>query len=97
MDVARFYYKKTGSALSFVPLYVCPKRAELCFGEPIRFDPEAPIEQERTRICTYLSDSITELACSLPLHTVVPYRNIRKRDYPKNLPLEVYTDEKTCG
>ena len=29
-------------------------------------------------------DSITALAESLPEHTVIPYRNIRKRDYPKN-------------
>jgi hypothetical protein len=38
-------------------------------------------------------DSITALATELPLHTVIPYRNIRKRDYPKNKPLEVYSNE----
>ena len=97
VDLARFYYKKTGKALSFVPLYVCPERKTLYFGDPIRFDPAAPIAGERARICSYLSDAITDIACSLPEHTVVPYRNIRKRDYPKNLPLEVYTDEKACG
>ncbi len=97
VDLARFYYKRTGLALAFVPLYVCPKRAELHFGEAIRFDPAAPIAQERDRICAYLADAITEIASSLPEHTVVPYRNIRKRDYPKNTPVEVYTDEKACG
>lgn len=97
VDLARFYYKKTGKALSFVPLYVCPKRGTLSFGDPIRFDPAVPIAEERARICEYLSNAITEIACSLPEHTVVPYRNIRKRDYPKNIPLEVYTDEKACG
>lgn len=97
VDLARFYYKKTGTALAFVPLYVCPKRAEMHFGEAIRFDPAAPIAQERARICAYLADAITDIACSLPEHTVVPYRNIRKRDYPKNTPVEVYTDEKACG
>ena len=97
VDLARFYYKKTGTALQFVPLYICPKRKSLTFGDPIRFDPKAPIAGERARICRALTDSITEIACSLPEHTVVPYRNIRKRDYPKNLPLEVYADEEACG
>ena len=101
VDLARFYYKKTGEALSFVPLYICPKRKTLYFGEPIRFNPAAPIAAERERICACLSGAITDLAASLPLHTVVPYRNIRKRDYPKNRPVEVYahenTVEKACG
>ncbi len=97
VDLARFYYKKTGTVLSFVPLYIAPRRKTLYFGEPIRFDPTVPIAQERQRICAALSDGIVELACSLPEHTVVPYRNIRKRDYPKNIPFEVYTDEKTCS
>lgn len=101
VDLARFYYKKAGEALCFVPLYICPKRKTLYFAEPIRFDPTAPIAQERERICRYLSGSITELAASLPLHTVVPYRNIRKRDYPKNRPIEVYahenSTEEACG
>ena len=34
-------------------------------------------------------DSITDIAQSLPAHTVVPYLNIPKRDYPKNIPSEV--------
>ena len=97
VDLARFYYKKAGVALSFVPLYVAPARKTLYLGDPIRFDPTAPIAAERERICGRLADAITGIACSLPEHTVVPYRNIRKRDYPKNTPLEVYNDEKTCG
>ena len=101
VDLARFYYKKTGEALCFVPLYICPKRSTLYFGEPIRFDPSAPIAAERERICSYLAGSITDMAASLPTHTVIPYRNIRKRDYPKNRPIEVYAHENTaeeaCG
>ena len=97
VDLARFYYKKAGVALSFVPLYVAPARKTLYLGDPIRFDPTAPIAAERERICGRLADAITGIPCSLPEHTVVPYRNIRKRDYPKNTPLEVYNDEKTCG
>ena len=96
VDLARFYHRKTGTALSFVPLYISPKRKTMYFGKPIRFDPGAPIAEERARICGYLSDAITDIAVSLPEHTVVPYRNIRKRDYPKNTPLEVYDHEEAC-
>ena len=90
IDLARFYYKKTGTELSFVPLYLAPKLKKMVLGKPIRFNAKAPIEQERQRIRDYLMNEITELAASLPLHTVVPYRNIPKKDYPKNIPLEVY-------
>ena len=40
-------------------------------------------------------DSITDIACHLPEHTVVPYRNIPKKFYPKNTQEEIY--EKTRG
>ena len=90
IDLARFYYKKTGIALSFVPMYIAPNLKTVFYGKPIRFDPSAPIEAERQRIKDYLMREITNIAVGLPEHTVVPYRNIRKKDYPKNNPLEVY-------
>ncbi len=93
VDLARFYYKKTGQELQFVPLYICPKRKTMVLGEPVRFDASAPIGEERERICSVIAERITEIAASLPEHTVVPYRNIRKRDYPKNIPIEVTADE----
>ena len=84
VDVAKLYYKRTGVALNFVPMYLAPKLHKFYFGKPIRYDPAAPIAQERRRICQALMDSITELAESLPEHTVVPYPNISKRDYKTN-------------
>lgn len=90
VDLARFYYKKTGEALPFVPVYIAPKLATVTFGKPVLFDPQAPIAGERKRMCHALMDAITDIAVSLPEHTVVPYPNIPKRDYPKNIPLEVY-------
>ena len=96
IDVARFYYKKTGTELSFVPLYIAPKLKKMIYGKPIRFRADVPIAEERQRICSYLMDTISEMAYALPPHTVVPYRNIPKKDYPCSLPREVYTDEETC-
>ena len=84
IDVAKLYYKKTGKQVSFVPLYIAPKRKQMHFGTPIRFDPEAPMEEERKKICRYLMEKITGIAVSLPEHTVIPYRNIPKKYYPKN-------------
>ena len=95
VDLARFYYRKTKKALCFVPVYNAPTLHRTLIGKPVRFDPTAPIEDERARICALMKAEITAMACSLPEHTVVPYRNIPKRLYPKNIPIEVYTDEET--
>lgn len=84
VDVARLYHKKTGESIQFVPMYVAPRLKSMYFGAPIRFRAEAPIEEERRRICDYLMKEISAIAYGLPLHTVVPYRNIPKRLYPKN-------------
>lgn len=97
IDVARLYYKKTGKALAFVPLYIAPGLKKMYLGKPVWFRPQEPMEEERQRICRYLMTQITRTARSLPLHTVVPYRNIRKKDYPTNLPQEVAEHEKTSG
>ena len=67
----------------------------MSFGTPTRFRPEEAIENERKRICTEMKEEITRLAVSQPEHTVVPYPNISKKDYPKSIPLEVYTHEET--
>ena len=95
VDLARFYYKKTGQELDFVPMYLAQKRATMYFGKPIRFRADAPIEEERYRICEELMGEITRIAVSLPEHTVIPYPNIPKRMYQKNIPLEVYKNEET--
>lgn len=96
VDLARFYYKKTGVELRFVPLYTCPQLKRMIYGEPVRFRADAPIEAERDRICGALMDAITDIALSLPEHRVVPYPNVSKKHYPTNIPLEVYTDEKAA-
>ena len=84
IDVAKLYYKKTGKPVSFVPQYIAPKLKQMHLGKPIQFNPNVPMDEERRRICRYLMDEITDIAVSLPEHTVIPYRNIPKKDYPKN-------------
>ena len=96
IDIARLYYKKTGKELSFVPMYIAPRLKKLCLGKPVRFCAAEPMDMERSRICCYLMDGITALAQALPEHTVVPYRNIPKKDYPSNIPKEI-AYEKTGG
>lgn len=88
IDVARLYYKKTGKELSFVPLYIAPYLKKMYIGRPVRFCASNSMDEERKRICEYLMNEITHIACSLPEHTVVPYRNIPKKLYPSNIPKE---------
>ena len=84
IDIAKLYYKKTGIALTFVPMYIAPKLKKMYIGKGIIFNRENSIEDERKRISAYLADEITDIARNLPLHTVVPYRNIPKKYYLTN-------------
>ncbi|MFT4143508.1 MAG: hypothetical protein QM644_03550 [Mobilitalea sp.] len=88
VDIAKFYYKRTGKAISFVPMYVAPKLKKLFLGKPIIFNPETPIEEERRRICYYLMNEITDIAVAQPMHTVVNYANISKKSYHTNIVTE---------
>lgn len=84
VDVAKPYLRKTGKAVSFVPAYLAPDLKTMYLGKPTEFCPQNPIDEERTRICQYLSEQITEIACGLPRHRVVPYGNVPKKNYPYN-------------
>ncbi len=84
IDIARLYYKKTGKSLIFLPMYIAPRLKKVYIGKGITFDNNADINEERESIKNYLMDSITDIARSLPEHTVVPYRNVKKRYYPTN-------------
>ena len=95
VDIARLYYKRTGKELSFVPLYIAPKLKKMYLGKPIKFSADTPIAEERRRICDYLMNEITNIAEGLPEHTVIPYRNIPKKYYPKNI--KEKKNEKTPG
>ena len=90
IDLGRMHYKQTRTPLPFVPLYVAPALKTLYFGQPILYDPTADGAAERARVADALMDAITAMAVALPEHTVVPYPNVPKDRYPKNVPLRVY-------
>lgn len=92
LDVAKLYHKRTGKALKIVPLYIAPNLRKMYLGKATQYCPDAPAAEERQRICDYLMDAITEIACSLPRHTVVPYNNIPKSQYPQNLSSEEHAE-----
>lgn len=96
IDVAKLYYKKTGLEISFVPMYIAPNLKKIFLGKPIRFCAGEPMDTQRSRICHYLMEEITAIAEALPEHTVVPYQNIPKKDYPSNI-LKERDHEKTGG
>jgi len=84
VDLARLYYRKKGSALWFVPMYTAPRLKSIHFGDPVLYNPETSDEEERLRICNEIMEAITGMAKALPQHTVVPYVNIPKEQYPLN-------------
>jgi len=84
IDVAKLYYRQTGKEISFVPMYIAPALKKVCLGRPVRFCADNPIKEERRRISEYLMQEITEMACALPEHRVVPYNNIPRKHYPLN-------------
>ena len=83
-DLAEMYYRRTGIVVCFIPMYTAPRLKSIHFGKPIRYCPEAPEAEERNRICREIADSISALAFALPRHTVIPYLNIPKKQYPVN-------------
>lgn len=84
VDAARLYFRRTGKAVAFVPMYVAPRLKTLYLGKPVYFAPDAPYEEEKKRICQRLMQDITDLARALPSHRVVPYANVPKKQYPFN-------------
>lgn len=82
VDIARFYYKKYKVEISFVPMYNAASLKTIVFGKPIKYDSTLDIESQRKKICEYLKEEITRVAKELPKHKVVPYGNIKKKDYP---------------
>ena len=84
VDLARYYYRKSKKRLVFVPVYHAVNLNEVYFGKGIKYNPDNSIDTERERICDYLKKEITNIAVSLPVHKVIPYDNIGKKNYVLN-------------
>ena len=84
IDVAKLYYKKTKVELTFVPMYIAPKMRKAYIGKGIKFNAENDFEKEKHNLSNSLFNAITDMARDLPLHKVVPYRNIPKKNYLTN-------------
>ncbi len=82
VDVAKMYYDKYGVKIAFIPMYNSGELKKIVFGRPIYYDNNLDIKKQRTIVCNYLKDEITRLAKELPIHKVVPYKNVKKKDYP---------------
>ena len=84
-DIARLYYKQTGKALPFVPLYIAPALHKMYIGKPVYYNKDIPMDQQRAMLCDALTQAITQQAMSLPRHRVVPYPNIPRSRQGTNL------------
>lgn len=84
VDTAKMYYARTGKKISFVPMYLAPRRREAHIAPPIEYCPENDMKTERERICRLTAEAITSLAETLPKHKVVPYDNISPKYYSYN-------------
>jgi hypothetical protein len=81
VEVAKIYCKRTGKALSFVPMYYAVSLKTVVFGKPIQFSLDKSVEEQMSEISKYLMEEITKMAKELPRHKVVPYENLSKRQY----------------
>lgn len=85
VDTAKMYFKRSGRRAAFVPMYIAPKLKKIIIGAPVYYNEENDHDAERRRICEEMTRAITDMAKSLPRHTVIPYMNISKKDYPTNI------------
>ena len=93
IDLARLYGRRGGDPLTFVPVYVAPKKGKVVFGSSIEYDKNNAPDVERERVCQFLMEQTTNLALSMPRHKVVPYVNAPTRKYMYNTPLVELSEE----
>ena len=84
IEIAKIYFSKTGKRLPFIPMYIAPKLKKVVIGKPIYYNNELSLIENKEVISKYLMDEITSIAKSLPKHTVIPYDNVRKKQYQKS-------------
>lgn len=73
IEVARLYYKLKGVKLKFFPVYIPSDVRIISVGEPITFDPEAHIANEKKRIAEYLKLNIDRIGRAIPTKKFIPF------------------------
>lgn len=61
VQLAQSYYSKTGKCSLFIPIYASKKEREIAIGTPVRFNPDAPINEEKDRVIAYLQGAIRQM------------------------------------
>lgn len=61
VHVAKFYYKQSKKAITFVPVYADPKKRTITFGEGVKFDPHNK-DQEDVRVCELLMEQMNKIS-----------------------------------
>ena len=60
--IGQMYANKTGKCPLFVPMYANKKKRIITYGVPTRYDADAPVNEEKERLCAYLRGEILRLA-----------------------------------
>ena len=60
--IGQLYNNKTGKCLLFVPLYADKHKRTITFGVPTRYNPDAPANEEKERLCAYLRGEMLKIA-----------------------------------
>jgi len=59
--IAKCYYRKTGKALTFYPIYSDKHTRTLTFGNAVKYNPNAPATEEKQRLVNEISQSMNKM------------------------------------
>ena len=60
--IGQLYNNKTGKCPLFIPLYADKHKRTITFGVPTRYNPDAPANEEKERLCEYLRGEMLRVA-----------------------------------
>ena len=60
--IGQMYHSKTGKCPLFVPVYANQRKRTITFGVPTRYNPDAPANEEKERLCDYLRGEMLRVA-----------------------------------
>lgn len=60
--IGQLYHSKTGKCPLFIPLYANKHKRTITFGIPTRYNPDAPANEEKERLCAYLRGEMLRVA-----------------------------------